>query len=183
MDFYRKTVLISWITPEHLEIKKIFLNEKLWELAITSINKMDNVRTPQDKINSIANAYGFINRSIKFCSGKDSDSGAEELTPIFQFILIKAQPRRLYSNINYIRGICDASNENDPLKSSRDFFLGQIEAAAAFVNEITYKHLNITKEEFDRNIEGKSNEYKQLFNKGNSNNSQNNSPFCPNIQC
>lgn len=178
MAFYRKTIMISWITPEHFEIKKIFLNEKLWELAITSINKMDHGRTPQDKINCIANAYGFINRSIKFCSGKNSDSGAEELTPIFQFILIKAQPRRLYSNINYIRGICDSSNEYDPLKSSRDFFLGQIEAAALFINEINYQHLNITKEEYDRNVEGKSGEYKFLFNKGSS---QNNSPNSPNI--
>lgn len=152
--------LISWITPEHLEIKKVFQNEKLWELAMKSINKMDAGRTPQEKLNCISNAYGIINRSIKFCSGNEKDSGAEELTPIFQFILIKALPRRLFSNIHYIKGICDSTNDDDPLKGPREFFLGQVEAAVVFIHDMNYTCLKISKEEYDKNMELKAAEYK-----------------------
>lgn len=143
-----------------------------------SINKMDSGRTPQEKLNCISNAYGIINRSIKFCSGNEKDSGAEELTPIFQFILIKAQPRRLFSNIHYIKGICDPFNDDDPLKGSREFFLGQVEAAVVFVTEINYTCLKITKEDYEKNIESKAAEYK--FNLQQSGGSGENSLESPN---
>ena len=64
---------------------------------------MDDARSVFDKINLIINAHTSINYTIKFSSGKDDYSGQDEMTPIFQYIILKAHPKRMYSNINYIK--------------------------------------------------------------------------------
>lgn len=158
-DFYNQTLLLSWVNPENLEIKKIFLNEKLWELAVSSINKMDEEKSPFEKINCIENSCCIINRTIKFCSGKDNEAGADELTPILQYIIIKAHPKRFFSNINYILGICDSTNEKDPNKGKREFFLRQIEGAAQFIEQATHVSLNVSEEEYKKKIREKAVEY------------------------
>ena len=68
-------------------------------LAIDYVNKLDQEKTPYDKLKCIASAHKIINNCIKFCSGKDENAGADELSPIFQYIIIKAKPKRIFSNI------------------------------------------------------------------------------------
>lgn len=158
-DFYNQTLLLSWVTPENLEIKKIFLNEKLWELAVSAITKMNEEKTPTEKINCIENACCIINRTIKFCTGKDNEAGADELTPLLQYIIIKAQPKRFFSNINYIQGICDRTNEKDPYKGKREFFLRQIEGAAQFIEQANHLALKVEEAEYNNKIKEKAIEY------------------------
>ena len=64
---------------------------------------MNQERSVYDKLNLINNAHTSTNNTIKFSSGKQNDSGQEEITPIFQYIIIRAQPSRMISNINYIK--------------------------------------------------------------------------------
>ncbi len=91
--------MLSWITPTDLEIDKAYLNENLMILAINCVNKMDEEKTPYDKLKCIASAHKIINNAIKFCSGKDENAGADDLSPIFQYIILKAKPKRIFSNI------------------------------------------------------------------------------------
>jgi hypothetical protein len=81
------------------EINKAYVNENLILLATNCITKMDEEKSPYDKLKCIASAHKIINNSIKFCSGKDEDAGADDLSPIFQYIILRAKPRRIFSNI------------------------------------------------------------------------------------
>ncbi len=81
------------------EINKAYLNENLILLATNCINKIDEEKTPYDKLKCIASAHKIINNCIKFCSGKDEDAGADDLSPIFQYIILRAKPQRIFSNI------------------------------------------------------------------------------------
>ena len=101
ISFYEQCVRLSWITPAHLDIKKIYVNELKY--AIDFVRKIDEGKSVYDKLIYIASAHNTINNTIKFSSGKDTDAGAEELSPIFQYIIIKAQPRRFFSNIYYLK--------------------------------------------------------------------------------
>jgi hypothetical protein len=60
---------------------------------------MDEEKTAYDKLRCVSSAHKIISNCIKFCSGKDENAGADELSPIFQYIILKAQPRRIFSNI------------------------------------------------------------------------------------
>ena len=144
--FYNQTKKLYWITPEHLDIKKIYINQL--SNAVIWIKKIDQAKSIRDKLYCISNAYNTMNNTIKFSSGKNDNAGQDELTPIFQYIIIKAQPQRIFSNINYIKCFLDDSG----LTGELGFLLTQMESATCFIMDLDYEHLKITKEEFDKNI-------------------------------
>ena len=88
-----------------------------------------------------------MNNTIKFCSGKNEEPEKEELSSIFEYIIIKAQPKRMISNINYIKCFIDEKT----LREKKIFL--QMESAKNFILNITNRQLNISEEEFDKNIE------------------------------
>jgi hypothetical protein len=92
------TCRLSWITPHHLDINKKYLNEELWQIAINYLNKMDSEKTPYLKLRCVLSAYKILNNCIAFCTGKD-DAGADDIVPIFVYIIVKSKPRRMISNI------------------------------------------------------------------------------------
>ena len=152
--FYQRTKCLNWVTPEQLDIKSIYINQL--GFAIDSIRQIDEARSVLDKLDLIASAHTSVNNTIKFSSGKDDDSGQDEMTPILQYIILKAHPKRMHSNINYIKCFLGDSNLTD----SKGFLLSQIESAASYINNLNYEILKIPKEEFETQYEN----YKKKYN-------------------
>ena len=157
IKFYQRTKCLDWVTPEQLEIKKVYFNQL--GFAISSIRKIDNARSVLDKIDLIINAHTSINNTIKFSLGKEDDSGQDEMTPILQYIILKAHPKRMYSNINYLKCFLGDSNLSD----QNGFLLSQIESAYSYINNLNYQNLKITKEEFDSKFEKARKKYNFKF--------------------
>ena len=143
-EFYYKTKSLDWITPESFDIPKSTQNQL--GLAIYWIRKMDTEKSISNKIKCILNAQTNIANILKFTSGKDKEPGSDETTPIFTYAILKAQPKRIFSNLNYIKCFLD----NDSSQSR--FILTQVEAYITHIMEINYKTLGITKEEFDNKV-------------------------------
>ena len=157
IDFYNQTKKLFWITPDHLDIKKLYINQL--NNAIIWIKKMDDAKSIRDKLFCISNAYNTMNNTIKFSSGKNENAGQDELTPIFQYIIIKAQPQRIFSNINYIKCFLNDAG----LTGELGFLLTQMESATCFIMDIDYQHLKITEEEFNQKFK----EAEEKLNKSN----------------
>ena len=142
--FFYLTKSLDWIKPEHLEIKKLYVNQL--KFAEKYIQKLDEAKSVYDKIDCINNAYVTMNNTVKFISGKNEDAGTDELTPLFQYILIKSHPEKLVSNINYIKTFL---SEEDML-GPKGFYLSQLESASSFISGIDYKQLNMDEKEFNQ---------------------------------
>jgi len=145
-DFYEITRKLEWIGPEHLEIKKLYVNQL--KFAEKYIKKMDQARSVSDKLKCIHNAYVTMNNTVKFISNKDDDAGQDELTPLFQYILIKSHPQNLFTNINYIKCLLSEADSMGP----RGFYVSQMESASSFIFEIDHTQLRMSKEEFDSKV-------------------------------
>ena len=143
--FYQRTKILDWITPEHLEIKKLFINQL--SLAILCIKKMDEAKSVLEKIRCIQNSFTNINNLIKFSSGKDKDAGQDETTPIFQYVVLKAHPKRMYSNLNYIYCFFDMVHGGQ-----HAFLVTQLQSAITFIENLNSEMLRMNKEEFNKNI-------------------------------
>jgi len=101
--FYQKCEAYNWIKPEHLLIKEKMRNEIIWEKGIDILKNMDNEKSPIDKLNCIRSVEYLILNSINFClCESDSIAGADDLYPIFAYLVLKSKPKRFISNINYI---------------------------------------------------------------------------------
>ena len=145
IKFYKRTKSLDWITPEHLEIKKIFINQL--SLAILCIKKMDEAKSVLEKIRCIQNSFTNINNLIKFSSGKDKDAGQDETTPIFQYVVLKAHPKRMYSNLNYIYCFFDMVHGGQFA-----FLVTQLQSAVTFIENLNAEMLRMNKEEFNKNV-------------------------------
>ena len=130
-NFYNLTRSIRWITPENLEIKKLYVNQL--EFAEQYIRDMNEAKSVFDKLDCIHNAYVTMNNTVKFISGKNEDAGQDELTPLFQYVLIKAQPKRLISDINYIKSFLSEADQIGP----KGFYVSQMESASSFISVTT----------------------------------------------
>ena len=118
-------------------------------MAELCIKKFDTARSIYDKLEFIKEAFTNINNNIKYSEGKNEEAGQEEMMPIFQYILIKAQLKRMRTNLNYIN--CFLSEEL--YNGQFGYFVSQIESSFTFIMNINHNALNMTKEEFDRNYE------------------------------
>ncbi len=98
-EFFNKTNNLSWLTPEHSEIKKIYINEKLWVIAMNCINRMDDEKSPIEKLRCVQSAYQILNNSINFSSGKEEHAGVDDIIPILIYVIIKSKPKRIISNL------------------------------------------------------------------------------------
>ena len=106
---------------------------------------MDKAYSVYDKLDCINNAYVTMNNTVKFISGKNEDAGQDELTPLFQYILIKSQPKFFFTNLNYIKCLL---NEDD-LIGPRGFYVSQMESASSFILDINHIHLRMNEEDFN----------------------------------
>ena len=134
---------LQWITPEHLRIKNI--NVPHLNNAISLIKRFDFYKSIKDKLNCIEKIYINIGKEMKFYYGLNAQLYKEEIKLLFCYIVIKSQPYRMISNINYIKCFADDNEINS-------YLIMLLESSKEFVNNISYKYLNIGKEEFDKNM-------------------------------
>ena len=125
----------------------MFLNEL--KSAQILIKEMNEKKTCYEKLNCISEIYNTINNTIKFSTGKNEDAGADDLAPIFQYIIIKSKPERFFSNINFIKCFIR------PIKKRGiyGFLLTQLEFAAQFINNIDHTKVKLSEEEFKKKME------------------------------
>ena len=162
-NFYKKALSLGWITPNMLDIKKISV--KQLDHTQKCIEQLEEGNSVNDKLNSIREAHASLNNAIKFSNGDESNAGQDEITPIFQYIIIKAHPERIYSNMNYIRTFLDESE----LSGSKGFLLSQIESAISYIENINHESLKMTSEEYDERMKKWQKEQKNDNNKLNNN--------------
>lgn len=96
---FHKCVSLSWLKPQHMEIKEIYVKEKLWQIAINCLHKMDFEKSPVEKLRCVESAFQILINSISFCSGKQISAGVDDIMPILIYVVIKSQPRRMITNL------------------------------------------------------------------------------------
>lgn len=148
-NFYEKTNMLTFITPENMDINKRYLNEAIWINAVEELNKIDNEKSPISKLNCVIKAVNIIINCIRFCTGKfDEGYSVEDFMPILNYIIIKSKPKRLISNFNFINLLLDDNKQ----KGVYGNVLTNLNFSIAFILNINHITLNMTKDEFESKI-------------------------------
>ncbi|QRW02927.1 vacuolar protein sorting-associated protein 9a [Ceratobasidium sp. AG-Ba] len=162
--------LFGWIRPEHLDIPMKLpesgepAEEKMSPasaeraadseismgflmFAQQEMNKIDHYKAPRDKLICILNSCKVIFGLIRHLQG---DGGADSFIPLLIFVLIRANPEHLLSNIEYINRFRRASK----LQSESGYYLSSLMGAVSFIETMDHSSLsNITQQEFEANVE------------------------------
>lgn len=147
-NLHIKSLELDWIKPEHLDIVPANRNEDMWKLAIEAMESMETYRAPAEKLNCLLDCMSIIVNVLTLVSAGAGVSTDDSL-PIIIYVVIKAKPKRLYSNLNYISKFRHSSK----MIGLKGFVFQQFQSAAAFAQNADYTCLSISKEEYEANVE------------------------------
>lgn len=82
-------------------------SSKILYFLVADIIGVDSVKAPQDKLNHISDCCSRILKALG--KSKQGPTSADDFLPALIYIVIKANPTRLQSNINYINRFSNAS--------------------------------------------------------------------------
>lgn len=143
---------LHFITPQHLGLNIAESSPDVRELmdkAIADIIQMDSRIAPQQKIKCIVNCSGSIFNIIKLCQGVVAS--ADEFLPAMVYIVLKANPPLLQSNIKYITSYSIPTR----LRSGEGaYYFTNLCCAVEFIEILTAESLNMNEEEFQRYLSG-----------------------------
>jgi GTPase-activator protein for Ras-like GTPase/Vacuolar sorting protein 9 (VPS9) domain len=145
---YNRTLEHDWVKPEHLDIIPAHRNEAMWKFAIEALKNIDSYRSPADKLNCLVNCMSIIVNVLTLMSS-GGGVGTDDSLPIIIYIVLKAQPKKLYSNLNYIYKFRHQSK----MIGLNGFVFQQFQSAGSFIENLDQHSLTISVEDYNVLVE------------------------------
>ncbi|XP_038874663.1 vacuolar protein sorting-associated protein 9A-like [Benincasa hispida] len=170
----KMALIQQFIRPENLDIKPNFQNETSWLLAQKELLKINMHKAPRDKLVCLLSCCKVISNLLFNASIASNENlpGADEFLPVLIYVIIKANPPQLHSNLLYIQRYRGQSR----LTGEAAYFFTNILSAESFILNIDAKALSMEEIEFEKNMEsaqallsGLSSDVEALSNKSNLN--------------
>lgn len=101
---------LSWVCAKHLECGIDETNADVRDHvynAITDLLGLDSAKAPQDKLTAVVNCCRNIFLLLQKAVG--GPASADDFLPALIFVVLKANPARFKSNVNYINRFCNSS--------------------------------------------------------------------------
>ena len=110
---------------------------------LNEFSQINKVKTPNKKLNCIKKIMSHIENIIKFNEGIDKEIGAEDITPVLNYIFIKAQPIEIYTDVMFTK----LFSEND---GEFENCLINFQSMCDVIINTNNSNFNLTPEEYNK---------------------------------
>lgn len=144
----QKVRIYQWVQEEHLDIPSLDDNgRRFMSFAQQQLLKVKLYRAPRDKIVCVLNCckviFGFLSTS------KSADTSADSFVPLLIYVVLRANPEHLVSNVQYILRF----RRQEKLGGEAGYYLSSLMGAIQFIENLDRTSLTISDEEFERKVE------------------------------
>nr|XP_005990331.1 PREDICTED: rab5 GDP/GTP exchange factor-like isoform X1 [Latimeria chalumnae] len=149
----RRIRALHWVTSEMLRVpideERLQIKDNILS-AVTAIIELDSKRAPQDKLACISKCSKHIFTAIQASAQKPAT--ADDFLSCLIYVVLKANPPRLQSNIQYIIRFC---HPNRLMMGEAGYCFTNLCCTVTFIEKLNAESLNLTYEEFDQYMQGK----------------------------
>ena len=143
---FEKTMHLSWVEPNMIIPGDTTLDalDNILPDILEEFKKLNKATSPYIKLKCFKKIFGYISVIVKFNDGGEGENrevGAEDITPYLNYILIRACPVRIFSDIEYIKIFL--KNEG---KFEYDFL--NVEMMCKNILNCTYQNFHISESEY-----------------------------------
>ncbi|KAI9440627.1 hypothetical protein H4582DRAFT_2212053 [Lactarius indigo] len=150
----QRIALFGWIEPSHLDVPYRRRLEWFFIICTTrfaqpypQLVKINHYKAPRDKLICILNCCKVIFGLIRHLNSEES---ADTFVPILIYVVLKANPEHLLSNVEFINRFRNPTK----LQSEAGYYLSSLMGAVSFIETMDHTSLSgITQEEFEKNVE------------------------------
>ncbi|XP_050304674.1 rab5 GDP/GTP exchange factor isoform X2 [Anthonomus grandis grandis] len=143
---------LTWVNAHHLDccISETSLEVRdLVYTAITDLLGMDSVKAPQEKLQCVVKCCRSVVEVLQHCQG--GPVSADEFLPALIFVVLKANPARLKSNILYVTRFC---KDSKLMQGEAGYYFTNLCCAVSFIENLTAESLNMSEQEFGAYMSG-----------------------------
>ncbi|KAI4101925.1 MAG: hypothetical protein LQ339_004815 [Xanthoria mediterranea] len=157
----QKVRIYRWVQEEHLDIAPLGDNgRRFMSFAQQQLLKIKMYRAPRDKVVCVLNCckviFGFLSTS------KASDTSADSFVPLLIYVVLRANPEHLVSNVQYILRFRD----QDKLGGEAGYYLSSLLGAIQFIENLDRTSLTISDEDFEKKVEASVSEMAERHEEG-----------------
>ncbi|RSH77617.1 uncharacterized protein EHS24_003177 [Apiotrichum porosum] len=146
--FAQRVHLFGWVRERHLDVPEGEAALGFLGFAEQELLKINHYKAPRDKMICILNCCKVIFGLIRHTEG--GSAGADAFVPILIFVVLRASPDNMLSNVEYINRF----RNPEKLQGEAGYYLSSLQGAIAFIETMDASSLsNITQEEFELNVE------------------------------
>ncbi|KAJ7105475.1 hypothetical protein C8R43DRAFT_1046452 [Mycena crocata] len=143
----QRIALFGWIRETHLDIPVGEGSHGFLMFAQQELLKVNHYKAPRDKLICILNCCKVIFGLIRHLK---KEEGADSFVPILIYVVLKANPEHLLSNVEFINRFRNPVK----LQSEAGYYLSSLMGAVSFIETMDHTSLSdITQEEFEKNVE------------------------------
>lgn len=144
--FFEKTMHLSWVEPSMIIKGDTTLDalDNILPDILLEFKNLNSANSPYTKFACIKKIFELIGKIVKVNDdgeGGSKDIGAEDITPYLNFVLIRACPVKIFSDIKFVKFFL-----KDEGKMEYDFL--NVEIMCKNILESTYKDYNVSESEF-----------------------------------
>ncbi|XP_033102183.1 rab5 GDP/GTP exchange factor-like [Anneissia japonica] len=144
---------LRWVSTEMLEALIDENNEnvcKLIEQAETELIEMNSKRAPVDKLSCVVNCCKLVFKMLQVTKG--APASADDFLPVLIYTVLKANPPRLHSNVQYITRF---ANPQRIMKGEPGYYFTNLCCAITFIENLDAQSLAISQQDYEDYMAGK----------------------------
>ena len=150
IKIYQNCIRLNWVEPKHfIPGKKNYVYDSFLPDAILNFDFLHSEKSPRKKIMRMINIFNSISNLVKFNNEGNTQLGVDDMMPILNYTLIKAQPKYIFSLSKFMEIYL-----GDLKKKKEDNHLMQLRGICENMITINNESLNdVTEEEYNRRCE------------------------------
>lgn len=154
--YLMNTYLYNWVELRHLDLDmRVKVESNFITLASAELSKIDNYKSPRDKIVCILNSSKIIFGLIR---QQETQENADSFVPLLIYVLIHSRFKHLYSNLQYI----ERFRNRDFLIGETSYYVSTLQIACNFIVNITKEQLTVGDSEYEQKMIDSKIKFKEL---------------------